>query len=77
MDVATIEGVLDRLRQKGMVLIGSFHNDKRRSLISSTPQRVVMIDDLQDTDHTITRETLAPLTTQERQRFIKLLEKIT
>ena len=49
MDVATIEGVVDRLRQKGMVIIEPFQNDKRRILISLTPQRVVMIDDLKDT----------------------------
>ena len=76
MDVVTIE-VVDWLRQKGMVLIASFQNDRRRSLISSTPQRVVMIDDLKDTGHTLTREKLAPLTTLERQKFIKLLKKIT
>ena len=70
MDVATIEGVVDRLRQKGMMIIEPFQNDKRRILISLTPQRVVMIDDLKDTGHTITRETLAPLTSPKRQKFI-------
>ena len=77
MDVAKIQVVVDWLRQKGMVLIESFQNDKRRSLISSTPQRVVNIDDLKDAGHTIRRETLAPHTTLERQKFIKLLETIT
>ena len=60
-----------------MVLIEPFQNDKRRSRISLTPQGVIMIEDLKDTGHTITRETLAPLTNLERQKFIKLLEKIT
>lgn len=75
MDVATIEGVVDRVRQKGILLIESIQNDKRRSLISSTPQRIVMIDDLKDTGQTIARETLAPITTLERQNFLNSLRK--
>ena len=76
-DLATIEGVVDRLRQKDMVLIEPIQNDKRRILLSLTLQKAVMIDNLKDTGHTVTRETPAPLTTPKRQKFIKLLKKIT
>tara|TARA_B110000003_G_scaffold39206_1_gene35988 strand:- start:164 stop:397 length:234 start_codon:yes stop_codon:yes gene_type:complete len=77
MDIATIKGVVDRLRQKGLVLTEPFQNDKRRSLISLTPEGAEMIDDLGTAGHDITRETLAPLNASERQKFITLLKKLT
>jgi DNA-binding MarR family transcriptional regulator len=77
MDVATIKGVIDRLRQKGLVRTEPFQNDKRRNLISLTPEGATMIEDLKKTGRDITQETLAPLTASERQKFITLLTKLT
>ena len=77
MDVATIKGVVDRLRQKGLVSTEPFQNDKRRSLISLTPKGTAMIEGLETSGHDITRETLAPLNASERQKFITLLKKLT
>ena len=77
MDVATIKGVVDRLRQKGLVITEPFQNDKRRSLISLTPEGAAMIEGLETSGRDITRETLAPLNASERQKFITLLKKLT
>mgnify|MGYP001235973593 CR=1 FL=1 len=77
MDVATIKGVVDRLRQKGLVRTEPFQNDKRRSLISLTPEGIALIKDLEKAGRDITRETLAPFTPSERQKFIALLKKLT
>ena len=77
MDVATIKGVVDRLRQKGLVQTEPFQNDKRRNLISLTPEGAAIIDTLQTAGREITRETLRPLSASERRKFIALLKKLT
>ena len=77
MDVATIKGVVDRLRQKGLVCTKPFQNDKRRSLISLTSKGAAIIEGLETAGRKITKETLAPFNASERQKFINLLKKLT
>lgn len=76
MDVATIKGVVDRLKAKGLAQSTSDPNDKRRSIISLTTKGAAMVQDLKAMGHAITDETLAPLDTAERQTFLKLLRKL-
>jgi DNA-binding MarR family transcriptional regulator len=76
MDVATIKGVVDRLRKKGYALVESDPNDKRRSLISLTDQGRQLIEDMFPIAHNITAETLAPLTPAEQRKFVVLLRKL-
>lgn len=77
MDVATTKGVVDRLRQKDLVKTRTDLDDKRRSIISLTPQAEAMIDDLKRAGLKISKETLAPLTASERKTLVSLLKKIT
>lgn len=77
MDVATIKGVVDRLRQKGLVRAQPSREDKRRNLISLTNEGAALIDGLIAAGHDITRETLAPLRLEERRVFLRLLDKLT
>lgn len=77
MDIATIKGVVDRLRQKGLVRTDPSQEDKRRSLVSLTPDGEALIADLLVAGHTITDETLQPLSPSEQRTFIKLLKKLT
>lgn len=77
MDVATIKGVVDRLRLKGLALIEADPNDKRRSLITLTPQGVTLIQRLEKIGHEITAQTLEPLTQPEQRALLKALRKIT
>ena len=77
MDVATIKGVVDRLRQKGLATVGSDPNDKRRSLISLSPEGQQLVENMFPVAHRITAETLAPLTAAEQRKFVKLLRKLT
>lgn len=76
MDVATIKGVVDRLKAKGLAQSTSDPNDKRRSIISLTQKGAAMVQDLKAMGHAITDETLAPLDAAERQTFLRLLRKL-
>lgn len=77
MDVATIKGVVDRLKAKGLMQSRPDQVDKRRSIISLTDKGADLIEDLKQTGLIITEDTLSPLTTQERRTLANLLRKIS
>jgi MarR family transcriptional regulator, lower aerobic nicotinate degradation pathway regulator len=76
MDVATIKGVVDRLRQKGLIAVEPDPNDKRRTLISLSPTGKDLVARMQDVGHAITAETLNPLSAVEQRTMLKLLRKL-
>lgn len=76
MDVATIKGVVDRLRQKGLVLVEKDPEDKRRMLISLSDDGEAMISDMKTAGQQISDETLAPLTESEKRNLMRILKKI-
>jgi len=76
MDVATIKGVADRLRQKGLVTAEPDPNDKRRTLISLSPAGVDLVARMGQIGHEITSETLRPLSAAEQRTLTKLLRKL-
>jgi len=73
MDVATIKGVVDRLRARSTPDL----DDKRRSLISLTEQGREMIVKLEQVGMSITDTTLSPLKASEQATLIRLLKKIS
>ncbi len=77
MDVATVKGVVDRLKIKGLVTSRPDQVDRRRSVISLTPQGAELVHDLKQTGLLITEETLSPLSASERRTLISLLRKIS
>lgn len=77
MDVATIKGVVDRLRQKGFVLGEPSPDDKRRTLISLTERGGEVVAEMRSVGRQITAETLKPLTAAEQRSLQKLLGKIS
>ena len=77
MDVATIKGVVDRLKAKGLVASRADPGDKRRMIITLTPQGQDLIDQLQTAGARITEETLAPLSDAERETLAALLARIS
>lgn len=77
MDVATIKGVVDRLRQKGLTVAEADPNDKRRTLISLSPEGEEMVARMKEVGHEITADTLKPLTAAEQRSLIKILRKIS
>jgi len=76
MDVATIKGVVDRLRQKGLTVTEADPNDKRRMLISLSPQGATLVAEMHRVGHAITAETLSPLTVAEQRSMMRMLRKL-
>lgn len=77
MDVATIKGVVDRLKAKGLVSVAPDKTDLRRTTIAPTQKACDMIVDLHRTGFAVTEDTLAPLNQRERETLLRLLQKIT
>ncbi|MHC0053780.1 MarR family winged helix-turn-helix transcriptional regulator [Actibacterium sp. D379-3] len=77
MDAATIKGVVDRLRRKGLVCSEPDPDDLRRIIVMPTQAGRDLFETYREAAHEVTRETLAPLTVKERATFLALLLKLT
>lgn len=76
MDAATVKGVIDRLKARGLVEVSKHEVDKRRLLVNLTPEGREAIERLIPLARAITEETLAPLTAKETATFLRLLAKL-
>jgi DNA-binding MarR family transcriptional regulator len=77
MDAATIKGVVDRLKARGLVEITTDPQDGRRRLVAiSTAGRRVVGRAIPHAE-TVSAETLAPLSDAECAALIALLKKIS
>jgi MarR family transcriptional regulator, lower aerobic nicotinate degradation pathway regulator len=76
MDAATIKGVIDRLRRKGYVASEASEGDRRRVLVSVTPEGRAAFAALLSAARSVTAETLAPLNEGEREAIVALLGRI-
>ena len=76
MDVATIKGVVDRLKAKGFVAVRPDPGDKRRTLISIAPAHRGLVRDLHEAGREITRQTLKPLSAAEQRTLVRLMKKL-
>lgn len=77
MDIATIKGVVDRLRQRDLVKSSKDPNDARRQLITLTAQGLKVIQAAMTEAVAVTEQTVSPLSKTEAAQLIKLLQKIT
>jgi MarR family transcriptional regulator, lower aerobic nicotinate degradation pathway regulator len=77
MDAATIKGVVDRLRHKGLVASRPDPNDQRRIFVEPTADGAALFHEIVDIAHEVTQKTLAPLDTAEQIVFLRLLKKLT
>jgi DNA-binding MarR family transcriptional regulator len=76
MDVATIKGVIDRLTARGLTETSPDPEDGRRLLVSLTRAGQQLAEKAAPNAHAISRETLAPLDTKERDVLVALLNKL-
>lgn len=76
-DVATIKGVVDRLKAKGLIQSEPDLVDKRRSVITLSKQGEDLVSDLKNVGLHISAETLAPLSAKEQKTLLSLLRKIS
>jgi DNA-binding MarR family transcriptional regulator len=77
MDAATIKGVIDRLKSRGLVATAEDQEDRRRVIVSLTELGSATIVPLLDIGKRISAETLGPLNNRETATLLKLLAKIT
>ena len=76
MDVATINGVVDRLAKKGLISSKADTRDGRRLLLELTAEGEAYVAEMLKAGHEVTRETLAPLTARESATLVELLRKL-
>ncbi|RLP27826.1 MarR family transcriptional regulator [Mesorhizobium sp. YM1C-6-2] len=76
MDAATVKGVIDRLKARGLVELTRHDADKRRLLVSLTAEGRETVDRLVPLAEQITVETLQPLSSKEAATLLRLLARI-
>ncbi len=76
MDVATIKGVIDRLTARGLTETAPDPEDGRRLLVSLTRAGQQLAEKAATNALAISRETLSPLDTKERETLMELLSKL-
>ena len=76
MDAATVKGVIDRLKARGLVELTKHDVDKRRLMVSLTSEGRETVERLIPLAEQITAETLAPLSPKEAAALLKLLSRI-
>jgi len=77
MDVATIKGVVDRLRARGLVASQPLASDKRRLILTPTEEGSQLYASLTSRAAEVSDKTLAPLSAEEQAQLVSLLEKLT
>jgi DNA-binding MarR family transcriptional regulator len=77
MDPATSQGVTQRLLAKNLITRTDDPEDRRRTLLSLTPEGEAVVGRLIPLGKKVTAETLEPLTADEQKQFLALLAKIT
>jgi MarR family transcriptional regulator, lower aerobic nicotinate degradation pathway regulator len=76
LDAATIKGVVDRLRARGLVATAGDANDRRRRAVTLTPGGRRVTEAAVLVAAQITAQTLAPLSLQEQRAVTRLLKKL-
>ncbi|MGA8901169.1 MarR family winged helix-turn-helix transcriptional regulator [Bradyrhizobium sp.] len=76
MDAATIKGVIDRLTARGLTETSADPEDGRRLRVSLTRAGQQLAEKVAANAMAISRETLAPLDSRERELLVTLLSKL-
>ena len=76
MDVATIKGVVDRLRTRELINSAPLESDKRRLMLTPTRKGRAMYRKYAPQAAAVSRQTMAPLDAEEQDRLMALLERL-
>jgi DNA-binding MarR family transcriptional regulator len=76
MDAATIKGVIERLKARGLVEVEKHESDRRRLMVMLTLDGRETVERLLPLAREITAETLSPLSAKDAATLVKLLSKI-
>ena len=77
MDVATVKGVVDRLRARSLISSAPLESDKRRLMLTPTLRGRTLYRKYAPRANEVTRQTLGPLDHGERRQLMQLLERLT
>lgn len=77
MDAATIKGVIDRLKARGLVQLSSHVSDRRRRVVSLTASGRAAVEALLPLGGAVSDDTLAPLNPREAATLLRLLARLT
>ena len=76
MDVATIKGVVDRLRSRDLISSAPLESDRRRLMLAPTRKGRALYRKYAAQAAEVTRQTLAPLDPDEQRQLMTLLERL-
>ena len=76
MDVATIKGVVDRLRARDLISSEPLESDRRRLMLAPTRKGRALYRKYAAQAAEVTRQTLAPLDADEQRQLMQLLERL-
>jgi len=76
MDVATVKGVVDRLRARDLISSAPLASDKRRLMLAPTRKGRALFRKYAAQAAEVTRQTLAPLDAEEQKQLMQLLERL-
>ena len=77
MDAATMQGVIHRLLSRGLIERKRDPGDRRRLQLSLSQSGQALVDECAGIGIEISEQTLAPLDTEDRQRFLDLLSRLS
>src|SRR5690606_5335637 len=77
MDPATIQGVIRRLTDRGLIETRPGENDRRRMLLRLSEAGLALTEQRIPHGFDITDDTLAPLSEAEKEQIVALLQKIS
>lgn len=77
MDPATIQGVIGRLRARRLIEDRPDPSDRRRTLLSLSPEGERLVERLVPNGFAVSEAILEPLSEEERAIFLALLKRLT
>ena len=77
IDPSTTKGVVDRLKQRGLIEVASSPKDRRKTIISISAKGAELVEDMVEPGHRVTEDIMAPLNPAERVALVYLLSKIS
>jgi DNA-binding MarR family transcriptional regulator len=76
LDPATIQGVVARLRDRGLVEVGRDPLDRRTVVLSMAPAGDLVLAEAVGQGRRANEQLLSPLSAEERQQLIRLLRRL-
>lgn len=76
VDQATIRGIIDRLRSRGLIALSTSSEDKRKVIAELTPAGGALVDAMIPQAHIVTEKTMESLNPAERIALVFLLRKL-